>query len=97
MGRVEVCKIILRTNFAKDKNPQDIHGITPLHKAAEYGFLEICKMILDVVMDKNPQDFCGVTPLHEAALMKRIEIFKLILSMSKDKNPKDFKGRACCY
>ena len=42
------------------------HGY-PFHCAAEFGFLEICEMIMENMEDKNPKNNSWVTPLHEAA------------------------------
>lgn len=51
---------------------------TPLHFAAECGFLEICEMIMENMEEKNPQNNSWVTPLHEAASEGHLEVCKLI-------------------
>ena len=53
-------------------NPQDHNDNTPLHFAAEKGYLNICKLIMQnvYVYDKNPENNFGVTPLHLAAKVR---------------------------
>ena len=75
------------------------HGY-PFHFAAEFGFLEICEMIMENMDEKNPKGDWGVTPFHKAAESGRLEVCKLIVEnllcdkeMCKryqcDKNPKN--------
>ena len=72
----------------------------PFHFAAEFGFLEICEMIMENMDEKNPKGDWGVTPLHRAAENGKLEVCKLIVEnlqcdkeMCKryqcDKNPKN--------
>ena len=49
-----------------DKNPADENGDTPLHRAAEDGQTDICRLILQNVEDKHPKNSCGETPLELA-------------------------------
>ena len=53
-------------DIAKETNPKDNEGWTPLHGAAETGHTEIFKMIFDKTKNKNPKDQFGWTPLQEA-------------------------------
>ena len=52
----------------EDKNPKDNHGWTPLHSAAQYGHLEICKLICRIVNEKNPKSNGGYTPIGLATI-----------------------------
>jgi ankyrin repeat protein len=56
--------VILILQYAKDKNPADFNGETPLQMAAGNGELEIVKLLLEHARDKNPADKDGETPLH---------------------------------
>ena len=49
-----------------NKNITNDWGYTPLHGAAEFGHVEICKLILNKVQNKNPKDHNGETPLDLA-------------------------------
>jgi ankyrin repeat protein len=93
-------------NFVEDKNPKDVRGETPLHKAAENGYLDICKIILEdpSVDDKNPKclkiwdmdycrDFKGETPLHLAAKDGYLEICQLMIIYIENKSPKRNDGK----
>ena len=79
--------------FAKDTNPSNKDGSTPLHEAAVNGHLELCRLILNSCEDKNPADEDGVTPLHEAALNGHLEVCRLILDRCEDKNPAAVNGK----
>jgi ankyrin repeat protein len=79
----------LLLEHAKEKNPADKAGETPLHLAALYGQLETVKLLLEHAKDKNPADNEDTTPLHWAAESGHLEIVKLLLEHAKDKNPAD--------
>ena len=40
--------------FAKDPNPSNKDGVTPLFEAAMEGHLEVCRLILDQVVRQKP-------------------------------------------
>ena len=54
---------------SSDKNPKNDKDITPLHLAAERGFVSICEYIIERFANQNifPNDIRGRTPLHFAA------------------------------
>jgi ankyrin repeat protein len=79
--------------YAKDKNPADFDGQTPLHWAAMFGYLEIVKLLLEHATDKNRADMDGKTPLHLAVEEGNLETVKLLLQYAKDKNPADNKDK----
>ena len=67
---------------------------TPLHIAAEQGFLDTCIYIVDKTGDFNPQlSNVGLTPLHLAAFNGHLEVCRLLLDHVEDKNPIDHNGR----
>ena len=49
-----------------DKNPKDKSGLTPLHLAAAYGSIGLCRLILKNVNERNPKTNQGMTPLDFA-------------------------------
>ena len=84
--------------MAKEINPKDCDGETPLHVAAEKGYTEICERILKNIHCKgdgcrNPMDNFGLTPLHLAAENGRVGAYQLILKNVEGKNPEDKRGK----
>ena len=79
----------------KNKNPKDDQGKTPLHNAAQYGYLDVCKAIMEKIKDKNPKDDNGRTPLHNAAENGHLEVCHAIIDKlnPKDKYPRDNNGQ----
>ena len=71
------------TCYNINKNPDDYIGITPLHLAAEYGHLEVCKWIVENVKDKNPKDDNGFTPIDKATDKSVIALIKSAISTMK--------------
>ena len=62
-----------------DKNPRGIWGMTPLHFAAHWGNLAMCRLILENGNDKNPVSDYGHTPKSMAKTGKHLEVVKLFL------------------
>lgn len=67
----------------KDKNPKGTLGMTPVHYAAKYGYVAICKLISEKVVDNNPQDYLGYTPFQLAEQNGHYEVCQLL-----QRNPK---------
>ena len=57
---------------------------TPLHRAAEFGCLEICELLIQHGADVNAADTEGWTPLYWAAWNGYDDIFELLISCDKD-------------
>jgi len=80
----------------------DSSSETPLHRAARGGWLDICRLIIDMVDNKNPvkskengSPYPSCTPLHVAAEFGHIEVCQLIIDKVQDQsrlNLKDFLG-----
>ena len=68
-------------NLPNSKDP-----LTPLHIAATFGNLEMCKYILDRTEAKNLSLSVIGTPLHGAARNGHLEVCKLIMENVKDNN-----------
>jgi ankyrin repeat protein len=73
--RVVRCALSMRPALV---NSENMEGYTPLHRAAQFGHLEIMDMLLERGADVNRQDVLGATALHYAswssneALMPRL-------------------------
>ena len=80
--------------IAKVKNPNDVDGRKPLHHAAYYGCLEMCRFIMlsKKTRDKSPKGKYGTTPLYYAAGNGHLEVCKFIIKNTKDPNPKNQIG-----
>ena len=84
-GHLEVCRFILENGGTGNLN--DI-----LRDAAQWGYLDICILIMGYLEDKNPRDRNGETPFHFAAMFGRLEICKVFVNLLAEKNPSDNHG-----
>ena len=82
----------LQVQYENGQKNLDEFGNTPLHKAAEGGYLSKCKLIIDNVENKNPTNNFGETPLHRAAKGGYLDICRIIFKEIKDKNPASNNG-----
>src|SRR2546422_3609061 len=62
----------------------DDTGATPLHYAAEHGYLAVVKLLLEHKADVNAKARTGRTPLFAAADFNRLEVVKLLLTHQAD-------------
>ena len=100
-GHYEVCRFILKEieNKVLDVNPKRDHrdnDKTILHFAAEDGYLEVFKLIINNVEDKNPSND-GLTPFHVAARHGNLNICKLIVKNIGKEYPRDNHGRTALH
>ena len=75
-----------------EKNPRNANGDTPLHYAAYYGCLDVCKSIIDNINEKNSRNLDSYTPLHLAAFGGHLNECKLIMANIDDIHPKNLEG-----
>jgi len=71
---------------------KDDKGATPLHAAAEYGYSEIVKVLLEHGAAPNIRDKYGDTPLHYAAVFGNSKVVKVLLEHGVDPNIRDKYG-----
>ena len=55
-------------------------GITPLHRAAQSGHVDVAKFLLKHMTEKMPQDAQGWNPLHYSAFFGQVEVTKTLLN-----------------
>jgi ankyrin repeat protein len=80
--------IVLGANLEwKDEENGDL---TPLHVAAEFGSVEIARMLIDAGAKLNVQDTWGSkTPLHLAVHQGRAKIAQMLIDAGADKDVQD--------
>jgi ankyrin repeat protein len=66
-GLQNTAMLILRKEGGSVINMADRSGKTPLHEAAEGGYVIIMKFMLRFQVDLNPRNYEGISPLHLAA------------------------------
>jgi ankyrin repeat protein len=72
-----------------DINKKDGRGNTPLQFAAELGYFNIVKLLIDRGAQVNTTDKLGKTPLHKAACMHNRNIVEHLINNGADPNIKD--------
>lgn len=65
------------------------HSSTALHKAAEYGFGTICKLLIDSGADLDPKNSEGLTPLSIAISHAHIDTMGVLLRYGANPNVLD--------
>jgi len=73
-------------------NAREKYHAAPIHKAIEYGYIDIVKLLLDHGADIQLRDGEGRTPLHRAAIHGNVDIAKLLLDYGADVNAKNERG-----
>ena len=79
MGHLKMVEFI-RNKLINKNPPLKITGRTPLHVAAQRGYLDIIDCIFECLWkeDKNPTDDIGITPLHLAVINGHFKIYNAI-------------------
>ena len=67
----------------------EVRGLSPLHVAASFGSVEICRILLQYKADKNAQDHDGGTPLHSASGEGHVNVARLLLEHGANVNARD--------
>ena len=81
-GKLEICKYLIEDTSQINLHPRDNAGCTPLGYAAQYGHLDVCKLIN--VSDKNPMfherwsPLGWGSPLDRAVYYGQLEVFKYL-------------------
>ena len=91
IGDVEAAEAMLEIDPSLAKKFND--GSTPLHFVAQYGSVDLAKLLIMYEADVNARDEgLGATPLHFAA--KHEDVAKLLLANGADPNARDKGGAA---
>jgi len=92
---------LMRKYILKQKNVniRDKDGKTLLHYAAQKGYLDVIKLLLEKGADINAKDKDGKTPLHDAIIYsgKSYELITFLIEKGADFNLKDKDGDIPIY
>jgi uncharacterized protein len=93
-GHVEVVNVLLAANVYVDR-PMTIcntSGLTAVHLAAELGYLEVVKAMLNAGAQIDHRASYGNTPLQQAAINGHTETVRLLLEAGADSDAEDSDG-----
>jgi ankyrin repeat protein len=94
-GDVVLVELLLR--HGADPNVKDSAGDAPLHKAVEYGVVDVAAVLLRHGADPNARNKEGRTPLHAAAMRCRADLAEPLLKHGADPNARDARGGTPLY
>lgn len=86
-GSEEAVELLL--DYGADVDAKDKYGNTPLHDAAKYGNISICKLLLGYGADIDAANKWGQTPMHVAAFERQEEVFDFLIRSGADDGAKD--------
>ena len=87
----EILKLLIEKGA--EVNIRDkIVGKTPLHKAARYGRVDLCQILVDNGADVNARTTAGTTPLHWAAEEGYYKVVQFLLENGANVNSKNVNG-----
>ena len=90
IGCVKAVRVLLENGA--DVNAKGGEGETPLHKAAQWRFLEVLEILLENKADVNAKDNLGNTALHWAAGNGYSHITTVLLDNGADVNAENLDG-----
>eukprot|EP01091_Cochliopodium_minus_P003191 TRINITY_DN1302_c0_g1_i1.p1 TRINITY_DN1302_c0_g1~~TRINITY_DN1302_c0_g1_i1.p1 ORF type:complete len:615 (-),score=148.57 TRINITY_DN1302_c0_g1_i1:42-1886(-) len=82
-------KISRKSTLVTEINRPNSMGSTPLHIAAERGFLEIVSILVDKKALINQRDNNGKTPLYVSIEKEQFKVTKFLIEAGADPNVKD--------
>ena len=74
-------------------NAPDQWGQTPMHYAANFGYVNLARLLVTLGDNPNAEDQSRVTPIYLAARDGNIEIVKMLAPLSDNPNTPDEYGR----
>ena len=75
-----------------DWRDEENYNFTPLHVAAEYGSVELARILIDAGANVNVQNEWDSTPLHVAASRGKVEISRMLIGAGADVDAQDEVG-----
>ena len=78
--------------LTNNPNAQDLDGITPMQRAAIYGYHNIVKALIPFIDIPNSPDPAGWTPLQNAVMNGYVEVIKALAPLTEEPNAPDPEG-----
>lgn len=78
-GNLALLKILLQTKPKPNVNAMDKVGLTALHAAAEFGYLDMAQMLIEAKANVNARTTDGTSPLFLAARFNHAPIVQLLI------------------
>ena len=72
---------------------RDVEGYTPLHQAAQQGYLSVVQYLCEQGADKEARTTAGYTPLHQAAQQGYLSVVQYLCEQGADKEARTIGGR----
>eukprot|EP00210_Caulerpa_lentillifera_P002888 g2758.t1 len=92
-GHTAIVQYLLSLNPPAKINVMDYQGAQPIHYSAQYGFTQICEILLKSGANVNAQAKSnGWTPLHAAAAGGFVDTVELLLEWKADRHIYDQQG-----
>jgi ankyrin repeat protein len=73
-------------------NSEPGNGATPLHAAAEHGYVEVVSILLEAGAPIDDRSMSGVSPLHLASGYERLQVLSLLLDKGATVDIGDMRG-----
>lgn len=88
---------LIRLGQNPDRPSSTHEGRTPLHLGAEWGHLEVVKVLLAAKVTVDPLDDSGWTPLHLAAWDGKAEVVQALLDAGASKGAVGYRGETALH
>ena len=96
---IEIVRLLVKSGA--DIDSVNIHGLTPLHKAAARGCAKIVRFLIEKGANINKRTNDDWAPLHFAARYGKHEVVRLLLDLGSDINvhakPRIYRGEALVH
>lgn len=82
--KLDVVEFIINEGYVADVDVRNIFRVTPLHRAAEDGNIDIVQLLISRGANLNARDCNGYSPLHLAVRYQRLDVVEILLEDCAD-------------